>query len=52
MIDNRGNKKEKHKKKVSLRSTLTGKSVFFERLVQTTDNTEFLMLRFLHILNI
>ncbi len=36
-------------KKVVQAQVSTGKSVFFERLAQTIENTEFLILRFLHI---
>ena len=35
---------------MKIKLILTGKSVFFERLAQIIDNTEFLALRFLHFL--
>ena len=35
---------------MKIKQALTGKSVFFERLTQTIDNTGFFKLRFLHIL--
>ena len=37
------------KMKVLLKSVSTGISVFFEKFVQTIENTYFLTLRFLHI---
>ena len=33
---------------MKIKQTSIGISVFFERLIQSADNTEFLMLRFLH----